>query len=187
MREVLLGQEPARRLTSTPVRALLAALLVLLVLGDVAAARLERDALLDRARAGEGAVAFADRRVSATVQYAAPQLTSPSAPAEVRADLQALVRREAAGQLSAVERRRDQAARTPVLPWHRTARRARTAYVQHLDARTARLRAVAQDLAALYVRRPALDELLAAARAAFVEAVGEARTREVLGPDAPGP
>ena len=176
----VLAAGASRRTVSTPVRALLVTLLVLLGVADAQARRLEVDALLDRARAGQSTVAFADRRLAATVEYASPQLASPTAPAAVRADLQALVRREAAGQLPALLRRRDQAERSPVLPWHRTTRQARAAYVRHLDARVARLTAVSTDLAALYVRRPGLDQRLQAARDALTAAAGTERAGDAL-------
>ena len=180
-REVLAGGgERAARLPGH-VRLLLGAVLGLLLVGDAAARRLEADALLERARQGQATVTYADRRISATVQYASPQLSSPTAPAAVRADLRALVRREAAGQVASLQRRRDEAASTPALPWHRTHRRARTAYVAHLDARLARLRTVSEDLSALYVPQPGLEERLQAARTALAAAVGAARTRDVLG------
>ena len=86
-------RRPAGR---TAARLLAVALLVLLGVADAQARRLEVDALVERAREGQATVAFADRRLAATVQYASPQLTSPTAPLAVRADLQALVRREAA-------------------------------------------------------------------------------------------
>ena len=179
--EVLGGGGERRAATSLPVRLLLGAVLVLLLVGDGAARRLEADALLDRARDGQATVAFVDRRLAATVQYASPQLTSPTAPAAVRDDLQALVRREAAGQVADLQRSRDQAEGSPVLPWHRTHRRARAAYVAHLDARLAWLRAVSQDLSPLFARQPGLQEQLETARAALVAAVGDRRTKDVLG------
>lgn len=179
--EVLAGGEQRRAAASLSVRLLLGAVLVLLLVGDGAARWLEADALLERAREGQATVAFAERRLTAIVQYASPQLTSPTVPAAVRADLQALVRREAAGQVGGLQRRRDRASRSPVLPWHRTHRRARTAYVAHLDARLAWLRAVSQDLSALYARQPGLEEQLQAARAALAAAVGDSRANDVLG------
>ena len=185
-REVIGGGGQRRPGVPVHVWLLLGAIVGLLLVGDGVARRLEADALLDRARQGQATVAFADRRVTATVQYASPQLTSPDAPAAVRADLQALVRREAAGQVASLRRRRDQADRTPVLPWHRPLRRARTAYVAHLDARLARLQAVSQDLSALYIRPPGLEEQLQAARTALAAAAGAARTQDVLGAAGPG-
>ena len=173
------GHQVSRVPTRT--RVLVVAVLALLAVGDVQARRLEVDGLLERARQGQATVAFADRRVAATVQYASPQLTSPTAPVAVRADLQALVRREAAGQVPALQRRRDQAAGTPVAPWHRATLRARAAYVRHLDARLARLEAATTDLSTLYVRRPGLDERLQDARDAFTAVAGRARAGAVLG------
>ena len=163
-------------------RLLAAALLVLLAVADAQARRLEVDALVERAREGQATVAFADRRLTATVQYASPQLTSPTAPLAVRADLQALVRREAAGQVVGLRGRRDEVARTPAAPWHRSVRRARAAYVRHLDARLARLAAASIDLSTLYERRPGLDQRLQQARDALTAAAGAGRAREVLGP-----
>jgi len=177
--DVLAGGRDHRR----PVAQLLGvALLVLLVVADGQARRLEVDGLVQRVREGQATVAFADRRLAGTVQYASPQLTSPTAPVAVRADLQALVRSEAAGQVPALTRRRDAAARTPVAVWHRSARQARAAYVRHLDARLARLTAASTDLSTLYKRRPELDERRQQARDALAAAAGQARSRGLLGP-----
>ena len=177
------GHPHRRRPAGRPAARLLAvALLVLLGVADAQARRLEVDALVERARQGQATVAFADRRLAATVQYASPQLTSPTAPLAVRADLQALVRREAAGQVVRLQGRRDEVARTPVAPWHRSVRRARAAYLWHLDARVARLAAASTDLSTLYERRPGLDERLQQARDALTAVAGAGRTRDVLGP-----
>lgn len=180
MSDVLAGGRAHPRSRSAPVLGV--ALLVLLVAGDAQARRLEVDGLVQRVREGQSTVAFADRRLAGTVQYASPMLTSPSAQAAVRADLQALVRREAAGQVPALARRREAAARTPVAVWHRSARKARAAYVRHLDARLARLTAASQDLSTLYERPPELDERLQQARVALAAAAGEGRSRGLLGP-----
>lgn len=173
----------AQPVRTVPVRTrlLVVAVLALLAVGDAQARRLEVDALLERARQGQATVVFADRRLAATVQYASPQLTSPTAPAAVRADLSALVRREAAGQVPALQRRRDAAAGTPVAPWHRATLRARAAYVRHLEARLARLQAASADLSSLYVRRPGLAERRQEARDALTAVAGRARARAVLG------
>ena len=174
------GGHPVGRLPA-PARLLLVAVLVLLGVGDLQARRLEVDGLLERVRQGQATVAFADRRLAATVQYASPQLTSPTVPIAVRTDLQALVRREAAGQVPALQRRRDEAAAAPIAPWHRAAHRAREAYVLHLDARLARLEAATTDLSTLYVRQPGLDGRLQDARDALTAVAGRARTSAALG------
>ena len=175
------GTVGAVRTVPTRTRLLVVAVLALLAVGDASARRLEVDALLERAGQGQATVAFADRRLAATVQYASPQLASPTAPAAVRADLQALVRREAAGQVPGLQRRRDEAAGTPVAPWHRATLRARAAYVRHLEARLARLEAASTELSTLYVRWPGLDERLQDARDALTVVAGRARTGAVLG------
>lgn len=156
--------------------ALLAHRVVLVVLGLVALSgfaldrqlrQAEFDALLAQAAAGQAAVAYADRRLGATVQYASPVLGSAQTSGSVRASLQGLVEQEAAQQAVVLRRHARASARIAVWPWHEQQRSARSAYVSYLVARAAYLEAVATDFDVLYGRPPELAARLAEAARAY--------------------
>lgn len=157
---------PRRRL---PGRLLLAAAVVagLLVVADGAVAEREATQVLARLRAGEQASVYADRRLAGTVEYTSGQMTSPSAPAALRADLRQLVQREAQGQERPVRTARDRVRAVRVLAWHGDERAARAAAVRLLDARLQRLQEVAADVDRLYERRPEPAASARRARAAL--------------------
>lgn len=160
-----------RRRTDGRAQRLAAAVLALGLLGGFAVDRQARqaefEALLAQAAAGQAAVAYADRRLGATVQYASPVLGSAQTSARVRESLQGLVEQEAAQQARVLRRQADASARVPVWPWHDAQRAARSAYVAHLHARAAYLEAVAGDFEVLYGRPPELAVLLAQAALAY--------------------
>jgi hypothetical protein len=157
------------------------ALVVVAVLfaGNNAAEGRELDRLLSRVDASQGTIAYADRRVAATVDYAQPLLFGADVPAGVRAGLQQLVADSAAGQVGALEQERTKAAELRVLAWHRGLRRAKTALVVYLDARVRYLRGVAANTHTLYVEHPELDRLLNDTRAAFANAAGASQRERV--------
>jgi hypothetical protein len=132
----------------------------------------ELDRMLSRVHESLDTIAYADRRVAATVDYTRPLLFGANVPAHVRAGLQQLVADAAAGQVGAVEQERAKAAHLSVLAWHRDLRTAKRALVVYLDARVAYLRGVAANTHTLYVAHPELDQLLRDTRAAFADAVG---------------
>lgn len=151
-------------------RRLVAAALVLVALAGLAMDRSVRqaefEALLAQATAGQAAIAYADRRLGATVQYASPVLGSAQTSPAVRKSLQGLVQREAAEQAAVLRRLRDATEALRTWPWHERQRRAQQAYAFHLDARVAYLEAVAADFHVLYGRPPELAlRQTAAARA----------------------
>ena len=143
-------------------RVAVATVLVLAVLG-VLADRWQRgrevDALVARAAAGQEAVRYADGRVRAAQQYAAPALGGAGVPAGVRTSLEEVVRGAAGGRVA-------------VLPWHGQQRTARQAYVGYLDLRTEYLAGIAADLDVLYRPHPELLAALERARSAYLHAAG---------------
>ena len=136
-------------------------------LGDHAVSGREADALLDRAVAAQGTVAYSNRRVAATVDYTRPQLFGPSVPARVRAGLKQLIADSARSQVASLRTERSSAAAVHVVGWHHQDVDARAALVRYLDARVAYLQSVAADPDVLYVEHPDLERLLDAARAAY--------------------
>ena len=163
--------------------ALLLVLALVLGLGGVAANSVaqhrELDQLLARVLAAQGAIAYSNHRVAATVDYTRPLLFSASVPEHVRSGLQKLIEDAAATQVDGVAVERDRAGGVLVLPWHRALRRAQADLVDYLDARVAYLRAVAADQHVLYVAHPDLDRLLDRARKAFRDAAGVTARRRV--------
>lgn len=127
----------------------------------------EFEALLAQATAGQAAVAYADRRLGATVQYASPVLGSAQTSPAVRESLQGLVEREAAQQAVVLRRHASASARVRVWPWHDEQRSARSAYLSYLTARAAYLESVAADFDVLYGRPPELELRLAEAARAY--------------------
>jgi hypothetical protein len=176
---------PARRWPLVLASTLLA--VVVVVLGaDRAVTRHEVSALIAAAGDGQATAAYAERRVTATLSYASPQLTSAAVSAQVRASLADLVQDTARDQLPALADARARAADVSVLPWHHRARTARAASLRYLDARIARVRATADDFGALYLPQDRLTELRAEAIDAVVDAGGaEPRIRAAL--EAVGP
>ncbi len=174
-----LGASP-RRLPRPVVVAVVALLLVVVVaaVADGPLRRREQGQLADTARAAQQSIDFTDRRVSGTVQYVSPQLTSATTPPDVRADLAGIVQKSASGRVPALQARRDAVAATRLVPWHAAERKARTALLTYLDERLRLLRAVAADLAVLYSPTPQLTQLRDRATKALVDA-GVAR--DVLG------
>ena len=163
-----LGAAPRR--LSRPVRVVLVVLVALALVAVIADGpwrRHESSRLADRAVAAQQSIDFTDRRIAGTVQYASPQLTSASAPPEVRADLQRLVRETAAGRVAPLRERRDAIAGTWLAPWHGDERRARTAVLAYLDERLRLLDAVTRNLTALYEPTPDLVALRDQAAAAL--------------------
>lgn len=139
----------------------------------------ELDRLLARAVDAQGAIAYSNHRVAATVDYTRPLLFGASVPDRVRAGLQQLVEDSAATQVDGVAAERNRTRAVSVLPWHRALGRARAALVTYLDARVAYLRSVAADQHVLYVEHPELDRLLDSARSAFRDAAGPSDRRRV--------
>ena len=165
----------------------LAALLVLAALllgGDRVLLSREVDHVLERAASGRARLAYADGRVTAAVRYSSPALVSPQVAPRVRESLQDLVRQAAAERVGDVRRERQAAAGVRVLPWHTAQREARDRWVAYLDARLARLQAIAADFDALYAVDRLAEQRLAAAREAYAEAApGQAdRVADALGP-----
>lgn len=132
----------------------------------------ELDHLLVRASAALDSVAYSNRKIAATVEYARPQLFGASVQPRVRRSLEQLVAATASGQVAVVQAERDRAAATWVLGWHTTRRRARAALVRYLDGRIEYLREVGADVGSLYLSHPELERRLMAARAAFRVAAG---------------
>ena len=130
----------------------------------------ELDALLSRVERGQSAVRYTDAQIQAMVQYTSPHLLSARAPSRVRASLRAVVQKTAADRLEPMQGRRDAVAEVSISGWHRDLRRAQAAYLAYLDERIAVLRAVATNLRALYQPQPAVQRLLAEARAALLTA-----------------
>lgn len=160
----------------------LVVVVALLVVADGAVRRAEVDRLLQRVSTGEASATYADRRLSATVEYTGGQMTSPTASPQVRASLRQLVQGEAVGQLPALRASEAAARSVRVLPWHRDVRRARSAAVALLAARVLRLTEVAGDLRRLYQRlpEPAASELTA--RRALAEVAAAPRVEAAFAP-----
>ena len=154
--------------------------------GDAALRTREVSGLLAAAEAAQEQLAYAERRVQATVQYASPQLYAADVPAQVRRSLQQLVEGTAHSQLAATDRARARVAGISTAPWHPAQRSARRALLRYLDARAAGLRAVAADSGALSAPRPEVDRLLAAAREAALAAAGPGARARVDGAFPPG-
>ena len=156
-------------------RVAVATVLVLAVLG-VLADRWQRgrevDALVARAAAGQEAVRYADGRVRAAQQYAAPALGGAGVPAGVRTSLEEVVRGAAGGRVADLREQRAATAGVAVLPWHGQQRTARQAYVGYLDLRTEYLAGIAADLDVLYRPHPELLAALERARSAYLHAAG---------------
>jgi hypothetical protein len=149
----------------------LAALMVAVVVvrwADGVAARREYDALQEAWTAAAAHTAYAERSVASIVEYASPQLQT--APAAVRAGLRRLVEEAAAKQLPVLTAGLEAVAAVGVWPWHQRLREAKTACVAYLDARLARLRAVALDALALGQPAVAFDVDLADAWAQLRDA-----------------
>lgn len=169
-------------------QALLVALTAAAVLGtgaDRVVADHEHRALLACVEAGEQVQAHEAARAAGTVQYAAPQLTGASTPAEVRASLEALVAGVAEEAAPQVDAARADCAAVGALAWHGRERRARDAYAALLSAERDRWRAVATDVAVLFEPDAAVPGLRSRALASLVAALegdAEDRVRVLLGP-----
>jgi hypothetical protein len=142
----------------------------------------ELGGLLDRVQQGNAAADYADRRLSATIEYAGPLLRAADAAPAVRADLRRMVQREAAGQVPALQRARDRTAALRVLPWHRSERRAQAASVRLLDERLKRLEEASRSIARLYQRLPEPDASERVARRALERVAPAGRVDAVLRP-----
>jgi hypothetical protein len=158
------------RPTRPTARRLAVAAVALVVLAGFAVDRhvrqAEFEALMAQAAAGQAAIAYADRRVGATVQYASPVLGSPQTSPLLRADLQRLVQAEAGSQAAVLRDRHVAGARIDIWPWHEEQRDAQRAYAVYLAARADYLEEVSADFGVLYGRPPELaDRLMDAARA----------------------
>ncbi len=148
------------------------ALALLAVLADRWQRGREVDALVARAAAGQQAVRYADGRVRAAQQYAAPALGGAGVPAGVRTSLEQVVRGAAGDRVADLRDQRAATAGVAVLPWHAQQRRARQAYVGYLDLRAAYLAGIAADLDVLYEPHPELLAALERARSAYLAAAG---------------
>ena len=147
--------------------------------------RREVDALLRCVTSAQADVVYADSRILATVQYTSPQLFRPALRASLRASLEGLVQEAARESAAPLRGARAGCVAGTVLPWHHAQRRARERYLAYLDARLGYLRAVGADIDVLFVRHPALDRSLTAARDAVLAAVPADRAagvRKLLSP-----
>lgn len=182
--ELTSGRDPLAQRWPRRVATVLVLLGVLGYGGDRLLAQREQTGLLARAAAAQETAIYADRRVSAALTYASPQLSSPAVSPGVRRSLQRLVEDTARGQLTALRTARRRAAAERVLPWHSRLRAARRAYLTYLDARIAYLSSVARDIGSLFQSHAELPSLLALATAAFRRAFGpgsDQRIRAALG------
>lgn len=87
----------------------------------------------------QATVAYAERSVVAIVRYASPALVLSKTPETVRRDLVQLVEDEAADGAASIQIARSNVAGLRFWPWHKDLDAARTAYLEYLDHRTARL------------------------------------------------
>jgi hypothetical protein len=87
----------------------------------------------------QATVAYAERSVVAIVRYASPALVLSKTPETVRRDLVQLVEDEAADGAASIQIARSNVAGLRFWPWHEDLDAARTAYLEYLDHRTARL------------------------------------------------
>lgn len=145
----------------------LALLVLVAVLADGPWRRHESGLLAARAVTAQQSIDFTDRRIAGTVRYVSPQLTSSTAPPEVRADLQRLVQQAAAERVGPLQERRASVAGTRIAPWHGQERRARSAVLAYLDERLRLLEDVSTDLTVLYEPTPVLTSLRVQAASAL--------------------
>ena len=137
--------------------------------------RQELDALVAQVTAAQSQIAYSNRRITATVEYAGPLLFAASVQPRVRRGLQQLVADSASAQISDMAGERERATEVSVLPWHTDRRRARAALVRYLDGRVAYLQAVAADSNLLYTESPRLRTLFRQLVDAFRDAAGAAQ------------
>jgi hypothetical protein len=84
-------------------------------------------------------MAYTERSVIAIVRYASPALVLSKTPQTVRRDLVELVEDEAADGAASIQIAPRNVAALRFWPWHDDLDAARTAYLDYLDHRTARL------------------------------------------------
>jgi hypothetical protein len=155
--------------------------------GDRALRSLELDRLLDRVRAGQDALAYADGRIQATIHYGLPALLSASVPAHVRVSLGHLVEGAARDRVPDVAEGRRRVVRCRVAPWHDAIRRARSAYAAYISARLTYLRSGSRHLDVLLTPHLELEAALQKAERTLLAAGARpALVRSALHPP-PGP
>jgi hypothetical protein len=138
----------------------------------------EANAIVDRVVAGQQAVLYAERRVSATVQYTSPLLLSVRVSGDVRRSLEAIVRQSAGERARALRTHLKASSEVRVVPWHRALREARDQYVRLLESRITYFESISEDIAGLFYRDPALVPAESAARRALLAAVSGERAQE---------
>ena len=88
---------------------------------------------------GEATISITDRRVAGLRQYAGPWLYGTQSPAQVRADIAALLQGERSEGVARLRQHRVAIEAASVRPWHDENRRLRAAVLAYLDAAALRL------------------------------------------------
>jgi hypothetical protein len=99
----------------------------------------EAAALVAGIEQSQATMVYAERSVIAIVRYASPALVLSKTPEAVRQDLVQLIEDQAADGAASIQVARGNIAAVRLWPWHDDLEVARTAYLDYLDYRTARL------------------------------------------------